>query len=79
MMTVLAFIFGILPLVVAIGPGSESRKSLGVTVFGGMTAAAILGTIMVPAFYVIIQQLRENTANKWHNKNKRVEDKGENE
>ena len=60
MMTVLAFIFGILPLVFAVGPGSISRKSLGVTVFGGMTAAAIIGTILVPAFYVIIQRLREN-------------------
>ena len=68
MMTVLAFIFGILPLVFAVGPGSMSRKSLGVTVFGGMTAAAIIGTILVPAFYVIIQQLREDTKKKWHNK-----------
>ncbi len=64
MMTVLAFIFGILPLVFAVGPGSNSRKSLGVTVFGGMTAAAIIGTILVPAFYVIIQKLREDTAKK---------------
>ncbi len=70
MMTVLAFIFGILPLVFAVGPGSMSRKSLGVTVFGGMTAAALIGTILVPAFYVIIQQLRENTKNKWHNNTK---------
>ena len=60
MMTVLAFVFGILPLVFAVGPGSMSRKSLGVTVFGGMTAAAVVGTILVPAFYVIIQRLREN-------------------
>ncbi len=70
MMTVLAFIFGILPLVFAVGPGSMSRKSLGVTVFGGMTAAAIIGTIMVPAFYVIIQKLREETKKRWHNKSK---------
>ena len=70
MMTVLAFIFGILPLVFAIGPGSNSRKSLGVTVFGGMSAAALIGTILVPAFYVIIQTLRENSSKKWHNKNK---------
>ena len=68
MMTVLAFIFGILPLVFAVGPGSMSRKSLGVTVFGGMTAAAIIGTILVPAFYVIIQKLREDSKKKWHNK-----------
>ena len=35
-----------------------------------MTAAAIVGTILVPAFYVIIQKLREDTVKKWHNKNK---------
>ncbi len=70
MMTVLAFIFGILPLVFAVGPGSQSRKSLGVTVFGGMVAAAIVGTILVPAFYVIIQKLREDTKKRWHNKSK---------
>ncbi|MBQ8476018.1 efflux RND transporter permease subunit, partial [bacterium] len=72
-MTVLAFILGILPLVFAHGPGSMSRNSLGVTVFGGMTAAAVVGTIMVPAFYVICQALRENTAKKWHNGSKRIE------
>ena len=59
MMTVLAFILGILPLVFAVGPGSESRHSLGVTVFGGMMAAAVVGTIMVPAFYVLVQDLVE--------------------
>ena len=82
MMTVLAFIFGILPLVFAVGPGSMSRKSLGVTVFGGMTAAAIIGTIMVPAFYVIIQKLREETKKRWHNKSKdssQAMEKGEKE
>ena len=67
-MTVLAFILGILPLVFAHGPGSMSRNSLGVTVFGGMTAAVILGTIMVPAFYVICQTLRENFSGKWQNR-----------
>ncbi len=73
MMTVLAFIFGIMPLVFAIGPGSNSRKSLGVTVFGGMTAAAIVGTILVPAFYVIIQKMREDS------KKKRTKEKKQNE
>lgn len=69
-MTSLAFIFGILPLVWAVGPGCNSRKSLGVTVFGGMVAAVIIGTILVPSFYVIIQKLREDTASKrCHNKN----------
>ena len=72
-MTVLAFILGILPLVFAHGPGSMSRNSLGVTVFGGMTAAAVLGTIMVPAFYVICQASRENTKRRWQNKSMKKE------
>ncbi len=72
-MTSLAFIFGILPLVRAVGPGCNSRKSLGVTVFGGMVAAVIIGTLLVPAFYAIIQKLREDSSKKkCHN-----EDKGE--
>jgi multidrug efflux pump subunit AcrB len=59
MMTVIAFTLGIMPLVFAHGPGSESRRSLGMTVFGGMVAAAIVGTILVPAFYVLIQNTRD--------------------
>jgi len=63
-MTSLAFIFGILPLIKAVGPGCNSRKSLGVTVFGGMVAAVIIGTLLVPAFYAIIQKLREDSSKK---------------
>ncbi len=59
MMTVIAFTLGIMPLVFALGPGSESRRSLGMTVFGGMVAAAVVGTILVPAFYVLIQKSRD--------------------
>ncbi|MBQ7287231.1 MAG: efflux RND transporter permease subunit [Candidatus Gastranaerophilales bacterium] len=70
-MTSLAFIFGILPLVRAIGPGCNSRKSLGVVVLGGMIAAVIIGTLLVPAFYAIIQKLREDSSKKkCHNENK---------
>ena len=70
-MTSLAFIFGILPLVKAIGPGCNSRKSLGVIVLGGMVAAVIIGTLLVPAFYSIIQKLREDASKKrCHNKDK---------
>ena len=64
MMTVIAFVLGILPLVFAVGPGSESRHSLGITVFGGMIAAAIVGTIMVPAFYVLVQKMVEDFYNR---------------
>lgn len=70
-MTSLAFIFGILPLVKAIGPGCNSRKSLGVIVLGGMVAAVIIGTLLVPSFYAIIQKLREDSSKKkCHNKDK---------
>ena len=79
-MTSLAFIFGILPLVHAIGPGCNSRQSLGMTVFGGMVAAVVIGTLLVPAFYAIIQKLREDATKKWHNvdKNKNESKKEEN-
>lgn len=55
MMTVVAFVVGMLPLILAHGAGASSRISVGSTVFGGMLAAGTLGTIMTPAFYVIIQ------------------------
>ena len=57
MMTVVAFVVGMLPLILAHGAGASSRISVGSIVFGGMMAAGTLGTIMTPAFYVIIQNL----------------------
>ncbi len=59
LMTAFSFILGVLPLVLAAGAGAGARRSLGTAVFGGMIAATILGTLLVPAFYVIIQALRE--------------------
>ena len=59
LMTALSFVLGILPLVFAVGAGASSRHSIGFTVFGGMTAATIIGTLLIPAFYVMIQSLRE--------------------
>ncbi|MFD1466727.1 efflux RND transporter permease subunit [Hymenobacter caeli] len=53
-MTSLAFILGILPLVFASGAGAQSRQTLGWTVFGGMLAATGLGIFIVPVLYVII-------------------------
>lgn len=58
-MTALAFILGVFPLVIATGPGAVSRKSLGIAVFGGMILDAILGTLRIPSFYVIIEKLIE--------------------
>jgi len=59
LMTALSFVLGVLPLVFATGPGAGSRVSLGMTVMAGMLAATIFGTLLVPYFYKIIQQMRE--------------------
>ncbi len=64
MMTALAFVFGVLPMVFATGAGAQSRISVGSTVFGGMTAAATIGTILTPVFYVLVQSLVENASKK---------------
>ncbi len=69
MMTEAAFILGILPLLFASGAGANSRISVGSTVIGGMITAATVGTILTPAFYVIVQE----TVDKYFN-NKREPD-----
>ena len=56
MMTELAFIIGVLPMIFAQGAGANSRISVGSTVFGGMIAAATIGAVLTPAFYVIVQE-----------------------
>lgn len=64
MMTVVAFVVGMLPLILAHGAGASSRISVGSTVFGGMMAAGTIGTVMTPAFYVIIQHFVDIVMNK---------------
>lgn len=56
MMTELAFIIGVLPMLFASGAGANSRISVGSTVFGGMIAAATIGSVLTPAFYVVVQE-----------------------
>lgn len=56
MMTELAFIIGVLPMIFATGAGANSRISVGSTVFGGMVAACTLGAVLTPAFYVLVQE-----------------------
>ena len=63
MMTNIAFILGLLPLVFATGAGAASRNSVGMTVFGGMMAVAFIGTFLVPAYYVLIEQFKQNIYN----------------
>lgn len=59
LMTALAFIFGVLPLVFASGAGSASRHSLGTAVFGGMLAATLMSLLLVPVIYVLVERLSE--------------------
>ncbi len=56
-MTSLAFILGVLPLVFASGAAAESRKTIGWTVFGGMIAATTLAIFVVPVLYALITKL----------------------
>lgn len=64
MMTNIAFILGLLPLVFAKGAGAASRNSVGMTVFGGMIAVAFVGTFLVPSFYVIVEEFKLFIAHK---------------
>ncbi|MBY0498041.1 MAG: multidrug efflux RND transporter permease subunit [Nitrosomonas sp.] len=56
-MTSMAFILGVLPLVIASGAGAASRHSIGTGVFGGMLAATFLAIFFVPLFFVVIGKL----------------------
>jgi HAE1 family hydrophobic/amphiphilic exporter-1 len=56
LMTSFAFILGVLPLVIATGPGSEMRQSLGTAVFYGMIGVTIFGLIFTPVFYVVMRK-----------------------
>jgi multidrug efflux pump subunit AcrB len=57
LMTSLAFIFGVVPLVWAIGAGAELRQTLGTAVFSGMIGVTVFGLIFTPAFYVVCRWL----------------------
>jgi multidrug efflux pump subunit AcrB len=59
MMTSLAFILGLLPLVVATGAAQMARQNVGTPVFGGMIAASVLGIFVIPPLYVMFQAIRE--------------------
>ncbi len=61
MMTALAFIIGMVPLVVATGAGAGGRTSIGTTVFGGMILASFVGVLFVPALFVAFELLAQRT------------------
>lgn len=56
LMTALAFILGVVPLVIATGAGAEMRQSLGTAVFSGMIGVTAFGLIFTPIFYVVVRK-----------------------
>jgi HAE1 family hydrophobic/amphiphilic exporter-1/multidrug efflux pump len=57
LMTSMAFILGVLPMVLGKGAGAGAQNALGTAVIGGMTSATLLGVIFVPVFFVVVMQL----------------------
>jgi hydrophobe/amphiphile efflux-1 (HAE1) family protein len=65
LMTSFAFILGVLPLVIASGPGAELRQALGTAVFSGMIGVTFFGLVFTPTFYVATRSLSARIA-RWH-------------
>ncbi len=59
MMTILSFVFGVLPLAFATGAGAFTQVSIGVGLLGGMLAATVVSTLLVPVLYVLLETMRE--------------------
>jgi multidrug efflux pump len=63
-MTSLAFILGCVPLAISTGAGSASRHSIGTGVIGGMLAATLLATFLIPMFYLLVESMAEKLGRK---------------
>jgi hypothetical protein len=61
-MTSFAFIFGVIPLIIATGAGAEMRQALGTVVFFGMIGVTFFGVFLTPVFYTVIRRL---TRDRW--------------
>ena len=59
LMTSVAFIMGVVPLVLASGPGAEVRQAMGIAVFAGMLGVTLFGLFLTPIFYVVVQGAAE--------------------
>jgi multidrug efflux pump len=73
LMTSLAFIMGVLPLVTSIGAGAEMRHAMGVAVFAGMIGVMVFGIFLTPVFYVFLRALAGNRPLKQHGEAGHVE------
>ena len=66
LMTSLAFIMGVVPLVFSTGAGAEMRQAMGVAVFSGMIGVTAFGILLTPVFYVLLRALSGNRPLKQH-------------
>lgn len=62
LMTSVAFIAGVVPLVLATGAGAEMRSAMGIAVFGGMIGVTLFGLVLTPAFYVFVRRMSSTAA-----------------
>ena len=60
LMTSLAFIMGVVPLVTSTGAGAEMRQAMGVAVFAGMIGVTVFGIFLTPVFYVLLRRVAGN-------------------
>jgi multidrug efflux pump subunit AcrB len=56
-MTAFAFILGVVPLVIAKGAGAQGRKVMGISVFSGMVMATVVGVVLVPMLFVLVERI----------------------
>ena len=62
LMTSLAFVMGVIPLVTSTGAGAEMRRAMGVAVFSGMLGVTFFGLLLTPVFYLVVRRLRRREA-----------------
>jgi multidrug efflux pump len=73
LMTSLAFVMGVLPLVLSTGAGAEMRQAMGIAVFAGMIGVTAFGLFLTPVFYVLLRGLTGNRPLKLHGEVPHVE------
>ncbi|MEO6277674.1 multidrug efflux RND transporter permease subunit [Roseateles sp.] len=66
LMTSMAFVMGVLPLVLSTGAGAEMRQAMGIAVFAGMIGVTVFGLFLTPLFYVIVRRLTGNAPLRHH-------------
>jgi HAE1 family hydrophobic/amphiphilic exporter-1 len=59
LMTSFAFIIGIMPLMFSTGAGAQGNRSIGFSAVGGMLFGTVLGVLVIPAFFILFQNLQE--------------------